>query len=178
MPQTKSQRAVFALLTVIITVHVYVFYSLYVIHGVDFMARTNTGSVLATIDSMGGVMMLGTRRPIWALVAIGMMQACTQEMTIGSPLSFKLACKVFNPRSTHPVLFETAIISATVGVMCPAMSFIAAWLYYPYANGFNLLTLLADWLELVCFNFLFAWLSQLFFIQPLVRTLFKDLAAL
>lgn len=76
------------------------------------------------------------------------------------------------------MLFETAIISATVGVMCPAMSFIAAWLYYPYANGFNLLTLLADWLELVCFNFLFAWLSQLFFIQPLVHTLFKDLAAL
>lgn len=74
MPQTKSQRAVFALLTVIITVHVYVFYSLYVIHGVDFMARTNTGSVLAAIDSMGGVMMLGTRRPIWALVAIGMMR--------------------------------------------------------------------------------------------------------
>lgn len=175
MPQTKSQRAVFALLTVIITVHAYVFYSLYVIHGADFMAWTKESSVLAAIDSMGGVMMLGTRLPIWALVAIEFVLAYTLEMTIGSPLSFKLACKVFDPRSTHPVLFETAIISATVGIMCPMMSFIAAWLYYPYMNGFNLLTLLADWLKLVCFNFPFAWFSQLFFIQPLVRTLFKTL---
>ena len=92
---------------------------------------------------------------------------------MGSPCSFKLACKVFDPRTTHPVLFECAIICATVGLMCPAMSFIAAWLYYPYYAGFNLLTLLANWLELVCYNFPFAFFTQLFFIQPLIRTLFK-----
>ena len=96
-------------------------------------------------------------------------------MTIGSPLSFKLACRNFDPRNTHPVFFETAIISATVGIMCPLMSFIAAWLYYPYMNGFNLLTLLADWLKLMCFNFPFAWFTQLFLIQPVVRTVFKAL---
>ena len=57
------------------------------------------------------------------------------------------------------------------------MSFIAALLYYPYYGGFQLLTLLANWLKLVCFNFPFAWFTQVFFIQPLVRTLFRKLFA-
>jgi hypothetical protein len=57
--------------------------------------------------------------------------------------------------------------------MCPAMSFLAAWFYYPYYAGFNIFTLLANWLKLVCFNFPFAYFTQLFFIQPLVRVLFK-----
>ena len=94
---------------------------------------------------------------------------------MGSPCSFKLACRVFAPRTTHPVLFETAIICTTVGLMCPSMSFLAALLYYPYYAGFRVVTLLANWLKLVCFNFPFAFFSQLFFIQPLVRTLFKAL---
>ena len=61
--------------------------------------------------------------------------------------------------------------------MCPVMSFIAAFLYYNYQAGFNMWTLLADWLKLVCFNFPFAFFTQLFFIQPLVRTIFKTLFA-
>ena len=73
--------------------------------------------------------------------------------------------------------FETAIICATIGIMCPAMSFIAAFLYYPYYAGFSIITLLANWLRLVCFNFPFAFFSQLFFIQPFVRTAFKVIFA-
>ncbi|MBE6623549.1 MAG: hypothetical protein E7621_05125, partial [Ruminococcaceae bacterium] len=99
--------------------------------------------------------------------------AYSLEMLMGSPCSFKLAAKVFDMKTTHPVLFETAIICATVGLMCPAMSFIAAFLYYPYYAGFNIVTLFANFLKLVCFNFPFAFFTQLFFIQPLVRTLFK-----
>ena len=38
---------------------------------------------------------------------------------------------------------------------------------------FNVIHFLAEWLKLVCFNFLFAFFSQLFFIQPIVRTVFK-----
>lgn len=182
MPQTKSQRAIFALLTVFITVHAYVFFSLYVIHGASFMqwasqipGMEGNTSVLKSIQALGGVTVCGMQMPIWTLVIIEFVLAYTLEMTIGSPLSFKLACKNFDPHSTHPVLFETAIVSATVGIMCPAMSFIAAWLYYPYMNGFHLATLLADWLKLMCFNFPFAWFTQLFFIQPIVRKLFRAL---
>ena len=172
MPQSKFQKAIYALLTVIITVHAYVFYSLYVLHGPDFMQWTGESSVLAAINKMGGVMMFGSYLPIWVLVLVEFVLAYTLEMTLGSPLSFKLACRKFDISSTHPVLFETAIVSATVGIMCPVMSFIAAWMYYPYMNGFNILTLLANWLELMCYNFPFAWFSQLFFIQPIVRILF------
>ena len=125
------------------------------------------------ITAMGGVGAFGTYLPIWAIVLIEFAFAYTLECVMGSPLSFKLACKVFNPQTTHPVLFECAIICATVGLMCPAMSFIAALIYYPYYSGFNFLTLLANWLKLVCFNFPFAFFTQLFFIQPFVRTVFK-----
>ena len=111
--------------------------------------------------------------PIWAVISVEFVLAFSLEIFMGSPCSFRLASKVFNPAETHPVLFETAIICATAGLMCPAMSFIAAWLYYPYYAGFNILTLLADWIKLVCYNFPFAVLSQLLFIQPFVRTIFK-----
>ena len=173
MPQNQFQRMMFALLTVIITVHAYVFYSLYVINGGTFMALTGETGVIKAINAMGGVPMFGHSLPIWAIVLIEFCCAYLLENILGSPLSFKLACRVFNPKETHPVLFETAIICATVGIMCPAMSFLAAFMYYPYYNGFNFFTLLANWMKLVCFNFPFAFFTQLFFIQPLVRTLFK-----
>ena len=175
MPKNQFQRMMFALITVIITVHAYVFYSLYVVHGEMFMTITGESRVLAAINAMGGVPVFGRPVPIWAVVLIEFCWAYLLEVVLGSPLSFKLTCKVFDMKTTHPVLFETAIICATVGIMCPAMSFLAAILYYNYAGGFNLFTLLADWLKLVCFNFPFAFFSQLFFIQPLVRTIFKAL---
>jgi len=173
MPRNQLQRMIFALITVIITVHAYVFYSLYVIHGGMFMELTGESSVLAAINKMGGVPVFGKHVPIWAVVLIEFILAYTIENLLGSPLSFKLASKVFDPCTTHPVLFETAIICATVGIMCPAMSFIAAFLYYNYQGGFNMITLLAEWLKLICFNFPFAFFTQLFFIQPAVRTIFK-----
>lgn len=175
MPTNRFQKMIFALLTVIITVHGYVFYSLYVVNGQTLMNITGAGSVLAAIRAQGGVYMVGRMMPIWAVVLVEFVLAYCLEILVGSPSSFKLASKNFDPQTTHPVLFETAIICATVGIMCPAMSFIAALLYYPYYSGFHVATMLANWLKLVCFNFPFAFFSQLFFIQPLVRTVFKAL---
>ena len=173
MPTNQFQRMMFALLTVIVTVHAYVFYSLYVVNGQMFISLTGANSVLSAIEQMGGVYIIGRNMPIWAVVIIELILAYSLEIFMGSPCSFKLACKVFDPSKTHPVLFETAIICATASLMCPAMSLIAAFLYYPYYQGFNLLTLLANWLKLVCINFPFALFTQLFFIQPLIRTVFK-----
>lgn len=155
MPRNNFERGIFALMTVLVTVHAYVFYSLYIVNGNMLMSVTGKTRVLEAIEANGGVYMLGRCVPIWAVVLTEFCFAYCLEMLVGSPCSFKLACKVFDLRSTHPVLFETAIICATVGIMCPAMSFIAAWL------------------KLVCFNFPFAFFTQLFFIQPLIRTLFK-----
>lgn len=173
MPKNQFQRTIYALLTVIVTVHAFVFYSLYVVNGSILMAANNATSVISAINLQGGVYIAGRYLPIYAVIIVEFCFAFCLEMVIGSPCSFKLASRVFNPENTHPVLFESAIICSTVTIMCPAMSFIAAWLYYPYYMGFNILTLLANWLQLVCFNFPFALITQLFFIQPLIRTVFK-----
>lgn len=175
MPQTKKERLIFALLTVVVTVHAYVFFSLYVVNGSTLMNLTNQSSVLLAINSLGGVYMFGNYFPIWFVVIVEFCLAYACECLIGSPLSFKFARKNFNPKDTHPVLFETAIISATVAIMCPLMSFFAAIMYYPYYVGFNIITMIANWIKLVCFNFPFAFFTQLFFIQPLIRTIFKCL---
>lgn len=173
MPRNQFERMMFALMTVIITVHAYVFFSLYVVNGQTLMSVTETSGVLAAITKQSGVYMLGHFCPIWLVVITEFALAYTLEVFMGSPVSFKLASKIFDVKTTHPVIFETAIICATVGLMCPAMSFLASILYYPYYSGFSIVTLFANWIKLVCFNFPFAFFTQLFFIQPLIRTLFK-----
>lgn len=175
MPSNKKERAIFAFITVLITVHAYVFYSLYVINGSTLMNATGESSVLIAINHLGGVYMFGRYLPIWAVVLTEFCFAYCMEMLIGSPFSFKMACENFDIKKTDPVQFETAVICATVAIMVPVMSLIAAFLYYPYYAGFHFITLLANWLKLICFNFPFAYFSQLFFIQPLVRTIFKFL---
>lgn len=177
MPRNQFQRIVFAFLTVLITVHAYVFYSLYVVNGQTLMNITGENSVLQAIRSQGGVYMFGRMCPIWSVVLVEFCFAYILEILVGSPLSFKLACRKFDPKKNHPMIFESAIINATVGIMCPAMSFIAAFLYFPYYSGFNIWTFLATWLKLVCFNFPFAFFTQMYFIQPIVRTLFKVIFA-
>lgn len=173
MPKTKSEKALFALITVVITVHAYVFYSLYVVNGAALMSAAGESGVIRAINALGGVYMFGRNLPIWAVVLTELAFAYGLEMCVGSPCSLRLAFKCFSPESSHPVLLETAVICATVGIMCPAMSLIAAFLYYPYHAGFRFLSLLADWLKLVCLNFPFAFFTQLFFIQPFVRTVFR-----
>ncbi|MCD8120510.1 MAG: hypothetical protein LUE29_13725 [Lachnospiraceae bacterium] len=172
MPKNQFQRMIFALLTVVITVHAYVFYSLYVINGSTLMSVTGADSVIHAIQTQGGVYMFGRMMPVWALILIEFCFAYALECVLGSPCSFKIAMKHFDPAKTHPDLFEAVVISATVALMVPVMSFLASLFYYPYYNGFHLLTLLANWLKLMCYNFPFAFFSQLFFIQPLVRVIF------
>ena len=177
MPRNQFQRMVFAFLTVLVTVHGYVFYSLYVVNGSTLMNVTGADSVIHAINTQGGVYMFGRMLPIWAVILIEFVCAYTLECLMGSPLSFKMASSMFDPRRNHPMIFETVIISCTVMIMCPVMSFLAAWMYYPYYAGFNIFTLLANWLKLVCFNFPFAFFSQIFFIQPFVRWAFRRLFA-
>jgi len=114
MPQNQFQRMVFAFLTVIITVHAYVFYSLYVINGNTLMAITGKSSVIAAINEQGGVYMFAHHVPIWAVILIEFCFAFGLEILMGSPVSFKLASRIFDPRKNHPMIFESAIICATV----------------------------------------------------------------
>ncbi|MEE5993028.1 MAG: hypothetical protein V3G42_07275 [Oscillospiraceae bacterium] len=54
MPKNQFERMMFALMTVLVTVHAYVFYSLYVINGATFTSMTNESHVLNAIRAMGG----------------------------------------------------------------------------------------------------------------------------
>ncbi|WP_010251181.1 DUF2798 domain-containing protein [Acetivibrio cellulolyticus] len=146
MPTSKFQRVVFAFLTVTITVHLFVFYNLAI--------------------SMGG-MSNEVFKASRGIVGIEFVFAFLLEVFIVGSLAEKLAFKVVNPAEEKPYIITTAIICATVGLMCPMMSFIATILY----NGINI-EFLANWMQKIVINFPFALLSQLFFIQPFVRFLF------
>ena len=122
MPRNQFQRMVFAFLTVLVTVHRYVFYSLYVVNGNTLMQVTGADSVIHAINSQGGVYMFGRMLPIWSVILIEFFCAYILECILGSPLSFKMACKIFDPRKIHPMIFETVIICCTVLIMCPLMT--------------------------------------------------------
>jgi len=177
MPQNQFQRFVFAFITVVITVHAFVLYNLYVINGEILMQTNQTTSVLEAINRQGGVYMFGHFLPIWSVIITEFIFAYLLELLMGSPLSFHLASRKFDPRRNHPMIFESAIITATVCIMCPTMSFIAAIIYYPYYEEFNIVSLLCHWFKLICFNLPFAYFSQMFFIQPFVRFSFRTLFA-
>lgn len=167
--QNQIQHLVYALITVVITVHAFVFYSLYVVEGNVLMRSTGTTSVLQAIGSQGGVYMFGSHLPIWLVIVVETVCAFVLAVGMGSPLAFRLASRKFDPRRNHPMIFESAVITATVCLMCPSMSLLADAFYYPYYEGFNVIDFMCRWFRLVCYNLPFAYFSQMFFVQPFVR---------
>lgn len=167
--KNQIQHLVYALITVVITVHAFVFYSLYVVEGDVLMRSTGTTSVLQAIGSQGGVYMFGSHLPIWLVIVVETVCAFVLAVGMGSPLAFKLASRKFDPRRNHPMIFESAVITATVCLMCPSMSLLADAFYYPYYEGFNVIDFMCRWFRLVCYNLPFAYFSQMFFVQPFVR---------
>ena len=79
MPRNQFERMVCAFLTVLVTVHGYVFYSLYVVNGNNLMQVIGADSVLNAIGIQGGVYMFGRMFPIWAVIIIEFVCAYTLE---------------------------------------------------------------------------------------------------
>ena len=71
MPRNQFQRMVFAFITVVITVHAYVFYSIYVVNGDSLRQAVGTTSVLAAVRTIGGIYMFGRIMPVWSVVGVG-----------------------------------------------------------------------------------------------------------
>lgn len=160
MFESKSQKLLYAFITVLITVPCFVFYcSSYEAGGFTVEVIKNSAK----------------------FIPIEFVLAYLSEIFIGSPLSVKFALKTVDPKKNSEVLVETAIICATVVIMCPLMSFFATIIYNGilgvYFGGGSLINFIVNfipyWLQKVVLNFPFALLSQLFFIQPLVRRIFK-----
>ena len=62
MPKNQFQRAIFALITLIVTVHAYVFFSLYVVNGDFFSSIPGATRVLDGVHKNGGVMIFDFRQ--------------------------------------------------------------------------------------------------------------------
>jgi len=146
MPSTRFQRIVFAFLSVLITVPVFVCYNI--------------------AFEMGG---MSNQVFVAALkwIPIEFAFAFLLETLLVGRLANILAFRAVNPAENKPFIVMTAIICSTVCLMCPMMSFIATIIY----NGINV-EFLANWMQKVVRNFPLAFFSQLFFIQPFVRFLF------
>ena len=160
MPTTRFQKMIYAFITVVITVHLFVFYNLSYVNGLSF----------AQLEKYG-IPVFGHSYKLWTNILIEFICAYSIEMFVGSPYSVKLAFRVVDPSDNKPYMVETAIICATVGIMCPMMSFIATFLY-GWSEITSLWAFIALWLRTIMHNFSLALFSQLFFIQPFVRTIF------
>jgi len=163
MFETKKDKNIYALITVIITVPCFVLYCL----------SYENGGIL-NID------------PIFALklIPLEFALAYLTEIFVGSHLAVKFALKTIDPKEYKPMIVETAIVCATAVIMCVLMSFYYTIIYKGIFPGiiFNepnftlnsfLINFIPNLLQTITLNFPFAILSQLFFIQPLTRRIFK-----
>lgn len=147
MPTTKSQKLLFALLTVVITVPLFVFYNLAIEMG-----------------GMSNQVFIASLK----IIPVEFLFAIVLEVLIAGPLSEKIAFNIINPREEKPYIITTVMICSTVVLMCPMMSLVAAILFHGVT-----VELIAQWMQNIVINFPFAFFTQLFLIQPIVRFIFR-----
>lgn len=147
MPKTKLQKFLYALITVAITVPLFVFYNL----AIEMGGMSNKVFV-ASLN----------------VIPIEFIFAILLEVLIAGPLSLKIAFSIVNPREEKPYIVNLAIICSTVILMCPMMSLVAVFLFHGVTSE-----LIAQWMQNIVINFPFALFTQIFFVQPIVRFIFK-----
>lgn len=161
---TKKQERIYALITVLITVPCFVFYCL-------------------SIEN-GGILNVDPKFAL-KLIPIEFVLAYLSEIFLIGPQVPKILFKKLNPKKENPIIIETGYIMTTVCLMCPWMSMLATILYKgimpvivndPTYKIQNFITyFIPNFLQTFIQNFPFALLSQLFFIQPLSRTIMKKI---
>jgi len=161
----RKKELVHAFITVLITVPCFITYCL-------------------SIEN-GGIMNINPKMII-CLIPIEFILAFLSEVLFVGKIAFKLAQKAMNDGNYPPKIYESAIICATVCVMCPWMSFLATILYkgiFPgiiYSSSeFQIIDFfkyfIPNFLQTVVLNIPFALIGQLFFIQPCTRKIMSKL---
>lgn len=147
MPRTKFEKVVFTLLTVTITVHLFVFYNLAIEMG-----------------GMSNQVFIESRKIIFIefIFALGL------QLFIAGPASLKIAFNIVHPQKDKMYIVSTVISCSTMILMCPMMTFVATVIHDGLSVEF-----VAQWMQKIVINFPFAFFTQLFFIQPLVRFIFS-----
>lgn len=146
MPTTTLQRVVYAFLTVLITVHLFVFYNVAIERG----GMTNHVFIDAEI-----------------FVPVEVVIAFLLEILLVGKLANKMAFSIVDPKVDRPYAISLAIICSTVVFMCPMMSFANTIIH----NGITV-EFFAQWFQKIVINFPFAIFTQIFFVQPIVTKLF------
>jgi len=149
MPKTRFQRVIYTLITVIITVHLFVYYNLAITMG----GMSNQVFILAP-----------------KIVLVEFIFALILQLFIAGPMSKKIAFSFINPREEKNYMISLAMVCSTVILMCPMMSFVSTALHKGITIEF-----LAQWMQNIVINFPFALLSQIFFVQPIVKFIFKNI---
>ncbi len=127
MPKTKFQKLIFALLSVMISVPIFVFYNM-------------------AVESRGMSNEVFIKAP--QIIILELVFAFLMQIFIAGPLSMKTAFSIINPREEKPYIVKLVIICSTIAYMCPLMSLTSTILY----NGLTV-ELLAQWMEQIVINF-------------------------
>ena len=91
------------------------------------------------------------------------------EFFIVDKLSHLLAMRIVKPGVDRPVFIILAISSMIVCLMCPIMSLVATILFKDTAeSGF-----VGVWFQTIAMNFPMAFFSQIFYVGPFVRLLYR-----
>ena len=150
MPKTKFHDFIFTIIMVTFMVYTMVCYNV----AVNMGGLTNQTFVVA----------LG-ELPIMVAIAF------IFEFFLIGKLAQKLAFKFVNPKKDKPIFVTLAISTMTVCLMCPIMSFFGSVLF-----GFDgMSNIISRWLQISVLNFPMALCSQLFYIGPCVRFIFKKI---
>lgn len=156
---SKAVHYLYPALTIVLTVCAFIFYSMFVVNG-------------QSLEQMfQGTTMLSHHVSLWVVFVTESILAYILEMAFGHPFSQKQTDAL--DKNTPAFVSRLVGVCATVVVMCPAMSLIAAILYFPSGMTFDLVHVLANWLKLVCNNLPFVFFLQLLFIQPALGFVFE-----
>ena len=146
MPKTKFQTVIFTLLMSFVMVYALICYNI----------ALNTGKMENSVFLAAFHEML----IMWPV-------AFFLELFVVDKLAHKLALKFTDPQKENPKWFVLTLSSMIVCLMCPAMSLIATLLFKK--PGIEVVSVL---LQTFVLNFPMAFFSQIFFIDPFVRTVF------
>lgn len=149
MPKTKFQDFVYTIIMVIFMVYTMVCYNI----SVNMNGLSNQVFVLALKEL-----------PIMGIIAFLL------EFFIVGNIAKKLSFKIVN-ENDNPIFIILTISTIIVCLMCPIMSFIGSVLFN--FNGIS--NVISKWLQICVLNFPMALCSQIFYIGPLVRLIFKKI---
>ncbi len=148
MPKTRFQNVVFTAVMAFVMVYAMICYNI----------ALNIGGMTNQVFAMA----FGELKIMWPVAFI-------LEFFIVDKLSHLLAMRIVKPGEDRPVFIILAISSMIVCLMCPIMSLVATILFKDTAeSGF-----VGVWFQTIAMNFPMAFFSQIFYVGPFVRLLYR-----